>query len=192
MDQWRRQPGHVEVVRAGQNEVPVGHVEEGGQCVTAERGVGAGRDEDPVEDGDPDQHDEQAGQQPPGPAGPEGPQFDGAVLAPLHDQQRGDEESRQGEEAVEKEEPARRQVDAGVHAQDGEHGHAPDAVEGRQVGQRCSLCRSVGRDASCHLGRLPGGPGPQGCSRCARTPEVPRSSGVARVTVAQGRLCVRG
>ena len=164
VDQRRRQPGHVEVVGAAQNEVPVGHVEEGGQCVTAQRRVGPGRDEDPVEDGDPDEHDEERRQQPPGSTGPEGAQFDGAPLAPLHDQQRGDEEPRQGEEAVEEEEPARRQVDAGVHAQDREHGHAPDPVERREIGQLRTLAGASGETRAATVGDYRG-PSLQGVSR---------------------------
>ena len=155
VDQRRGKAGHVEVVRARNDEVPVGEVEERGERVAAQRRIGAGRDEDAVDDGDADEHDEERRQQAPGAAGPEGPQPDGAPLAPLHDQERGDEEARQGEEAVEEEEPARGQVHPGVHAQDGEHGDAPNPVEGRQVGERCPLARCVRGDACRHRRSVP-------------------------------------
>ncbi len=168
MDQWRRESGHVEVVRTGRDVVPVGHVEQCGQRVPAQGRVGAGGDEDPVENRDADQHDEQRGQQPPGAARPEGTQLDGAPLAPFDDQERGDEEARQREEAVEEEEPTRGQVDAGVHTQDAEHGDAPDSVECGQVGERGALARCVRRDACGHRPSVLSARGFQGFSRFPR------------------------
>ena len=83
------------------------------------------------------------------------------------------------EEAVEEEEAAGGQVDAGVHAHDGEHGDAPDAVECGQVGERRSLARCVRRDAFGHRQSVLSGCEFQGFSLMPETRSRPP---VCRVT----------
>ena len=96
--------GQDEVVAAADDEVPVGHVEQGRERVEPEVGELPRGGEHLGVDGHPDQHDQQGGQQPAGPAGPELAQPDGQPLGPLAEQQRGDQEPRQDEEDVDGEE----------------------------------------------------------------------------------------
>ncbi len=147
VDQRRGETGHVEVVGTGENEVPVGEIEKGGERITSESRIGAGGNEQAVDDGDTDEHDEEGWKQPPSSASPKGPELDGAALSPLDDQQRGDEEPGEGKEAVEEEEAAGGQEDTSVHTQNAEHSYAPDPVKCRLIGKRCTLPGSVWGDA---------------------------------------------
>ena len=109
--QGRRLGRHGEVVAGPEDEVPVGHVEQGRQR------------------GHPEQHHQQRREEPPGPTGPELPQADGQPGGPLAEEQRGDQEARQHEEDVDGEEAAG-QGPAVIrhHAQ---HRQRPQSVEGR-------------------------------------------------------------
>jgi hypothetical protein len=128
----------VEVRDVVDDEVPVGEVEERGDAVVAD-GVELGG---LGEEGGVDHHhaddEEQRGQQPPGATRPELLQVDPARVAPLDEQQTGDEESRKHEEGVDAEIAAGRERDvvAGdvqVVEHHHEHRRAAQAVERRLV-----------------------------------------------------------
>ncbi len=154
MGEQRRQAGLVEVVAAGQNEVPVGHVEQRREGIEPQARVGARRGHEGGVEHHEDQQQQQGGQQAPGPPGPELPERDGVPALPLRDQQRGDEEAREDEERVHPEEARRQPRDApvvGHHPEDGEGTHA---VERRDVGEIRLLARRVGvRRRRCRRGR---------------------------------------
>ncbi len=112
---------------------PVGDVEQRGERVApqpAEFGV-AGQHRG-VE-GRQRQHDEERREQPSGPARPERAQPNGAVLAPLGDEQRGDEETRETEEQVDAEEAAAQVT--GVEEEHADDRDAAHAVERGDVAE---------------------------------------------------------
>ena len=82
------------------------------------------------------EHHEQRGEEPPRPAGPEAREIDAGRPVPLADQQPGDEEARQHEEGVEREDTARSEV-PGVHRDREPDGEPPPAVERGPVGASC-------------------------------------------------------
>ena len=135
VQQRRRGRRLVEVVRVDQDEVPVAHVEQRGERVEAQRAVRPLRHDDRREERHEEQHQQQRRQQAAGPAGPERAELDRQGLAPLADEQRGDEEPRQDEEGVDAHEPAVHVRDAAVEHHHGDHGAGPHAVERREVGQ---------------------------------------------------------
>ena len=115
--------------------MPVAHVEQGGQGVEPQRAVGALRDDDRCEEGHEEQHQEEGGQQASGPAGPEGTELDRQSLAPLPDEQRGDQEARQDEEGIDPHEPAVHVGDPTVEHHHGQDGAGSHAVERGEIGQ---------------------------------------------------------
>ena len=125
----------VEVVRVDEDEVPVAHVEERRQRVEAQCPVRPLGHDDGGEEGHEEQHQEEGGQQAAGPAGPERPELDRQRLAPLADEQRGDEEAREDEERVHAHEPAVHVRDPAVEQHHGRDGAGPHPVERREVGE---------------------------------------------------------
>jgi len=127
-----------EVGLVGEDEVPVGEVEERGQRVATEL-------VDPVRLDDRGEHHRQRDQdpdrrqQPPRPAQPEAAEPQVAVAAELAQQQRGDQVAADHEEDVDAEEAAGHPVEAGVVEEDGEHGERPQGVDARQVGEAAVL-----------------------------------------------------
>ena len=128
-----RQPGLVEVARPDQDEVPVGHVEQGRQRVEPEVRVRpAGHDERGIA-GDEEQHEQQRRQQAAGPAGPERAEPDRPEPVPLVDEERRDQEAGQDEERVDAEVAADEPRDPAVEGHDAEDGERPHPVERRDV-----------------------------------------------------------
>ncbi len=143
-----------EVVRPGQDEVPVGHVEQRRQGVETKPGELARRRQEPGVEGHPDQQDEEGRQQAAGPAGPEAAQGDAEGPPPLPHQQRRDEEPREDEEDVHPEEAAGEDGQAAVVAHHPEDGDRTQALE---PGDEAEADRPAApRPAGC--GRLPPGP----------------------------------
>ena len=137
-----------EIVGPIDDEVPVGHVEDGGEGIASERGIGALGRAEPDDQRAEGHHDEQSGQQAPGTPGPEGTEGDPGVVAQLVEQQRRDQEPRQHEEGVHAKEPRRQPAHPGVEAQDAEDGQGPDAIEGWQVAQRLADRRGIRIDVA--------------------------------------------
>ncbi len=146
VQQGRRCGEGAEVRLARDDEVPVDDVPErredvGPELVETDRwcqygGVHQHRAE----------HHEQCGEEPPRPAGPERQEVDPVRPVPLADQQPGDEEARQHEERVEREDATGGEV-PGVHRDREPDGEAPPAVE---RGPMNALCRRSG--ARAHVG----------------------------------------
>ncbi len=157
----RAELGEVRLV--GEDELPVGHVEEGGQGVApqgrqVDGGAGGGSAQPAVEhheEADGDEQDDQRGQEAPGPASPEGPQPDPVGSQPFLQEQRRDEEARQDEEDVHAEEAARGPSEAEVVRDHTPHGQRPQTVERREVaagdgGGDLRRVRGRGRDSARH------------------------------------------
>ena len=125
-----------EIALPGEGEMPVRHVQEGGQSVGAQpcplRRLGQRRGVD----GDGRQQEQQRRQQPPGPAGPEPAQVDAPGAMALREQQRGDEQAAEHEEGVDPEAPAGHPGDSGVVEHDGKDGTGPEPVQRRDVAQQ--------------------------------------------------------
>ena len=122
-----------EVRLVGEDEVPVGVVEERGDGVRPEGAridVGAA---EPVVQGEHEQQDQDGGQEPLGPTGPERPQPDPFGRHPLAGQQAGDQEAGEHEEQVDAEIAAVGPVEAEVVRDDPGDGEGPQPIEGREV-----------------------------------------------------------
>ena len=166
----------VPVARLREDGVPVGDVEQRGQPVAADLPELVRVGEHEGEHDDAGQQPGQRGQQPAGPAGPEPAEVDAALLPPLGQQQRADQEAGQHEEQVDAEVAADQEV--GVEQQHAGHRRAPQAVEGRDVAQQRRavgvLARVAGDDrsgpgAARGVGRSAGG-------RVGRGPSISRGS----------------
>ena len=187
----RRLGRQVEVVGAGEDEVPVGHVEQRGQRVEPQVDELVGGGEDLGVDGHPEQHHQQGRQQAAGPPGPELPEVDGEALAPLPDQQRGDQEARQHEEHVDGEEAAAEDRRPAVVHHHPEHRQGPQAVEGGDEAEADRTAASPGgrhRGGTGSLARRVG-------SRAHRRASGHRRAGRSRrgaATVSQTRRRIRG
>ena len=125
----------VEVIRVDENEVPIAHVDQRGQRVEPQCTVRPLGHDDGGEERDEEQHEEERRQQAAGPAGPERPELDRQGLAPLADEQRGDEESRQDEERVHPQEPAIHVGDAAMEHHHGQHGAGAHPIERGEIGE---------------------------------------------------------
>ena len=175
--------GLGEVVGPGEDEVPVGHVEEGRQRVEPQVGELAGGGEDLGVDGHAHQHQQQGRQEAPGPPRPELPQPDGQPLGPLAQQERGDQEARQDEEDVDAQEASAGQRRPAVVEHDPRDGDGPQPVEGRDEaeadrtapglrGQHQGLAgarhvdRSTHRDWVLRTRRCGPAPSPDGAPSC--------------------------
>ena len=141
----RRRRGELSEVRlVGVDQVPVVDVEQRGDGVTPQPGqvdeaVGTGTPETAVQDeiqAERGHHDEERRQEAPGPSTPEAGQADATGVDPLLQQQRGDEEAGQDEEQVDAQIATRRPTELQVVGHHADHGHAPEAVERRQVPAR--------------------------------------------------------
>ena len=132
---------------------PVAHVEDSRRQVAPQ-----GHQLAPVEQRGPahghEQHDEEGGQEPSRPTDPEMLQPDPAVAPVLGHQEIGDQVSREHEEDLHAEQPARRPPEVEVVGDHGQHGHGTDPVQPRQVGAG-SLDRS--RHGAPASGRRPPG-----------------------------------
>lgn len=122
----RRLGEEVCVGLAGKNEVPVGDVGQRGEHITTEclqlTGVGH---EDAEQHRDARQGRERRRHEPPEAAGPEVAEIDGAPPLVLGDEQRGDQESREGEEGGNAEEPAPGPFELTMEEEDPDHGEPP-------------------------------------------------------------------
>ncbi len=129
-----RPPELFEVRGVGEDEVPVGEVEERGEGVAAGLvdlvRVGDRRDDHRHRDQHADRGEEAAGA-----ADPEAGELDLAGAAELAQEQRGDQVAADDEEDVDAEEAARQPAEARVVAEDGEHGERPHRVDPRHVGE---------------------------------------------------------
>jgi hypothetical protein len=144
----RRRQAPVPVAGTGEDVVPVGDEEEGGQAVGAHRAQVDRGHVEPGVHGHRDDHHEERGQQAARPPAPERPEAHRAVGPVLEQQQRRDEVARQHEEQVDAQPPAG-QVPA-VEQQHGGDGQPAQAIVRRDACQP-RRCGSGGR-------RL-GGPG---------------------------------
>jgi hypothetical protein len=111
---------------------PVGDVADRGQRVAADALELVGRGEDDAVQGDADEHAAQRGEEPAGPAGPEAAEGDLVAGRALGEQEGRDQEAREHEEEVDAE-VSTGQMTA-VEQQHPGHRRAPQAVEGRHVG----------------------------------------------------------
>ena len=154
MQNGRRRGERREVRLTRRDEVPVGNVEERPKNVAAHTVEPERRCEKRGIDEHCGKHDEQSGQQAPSPTSPERREIDAARTVrvpaqPLPEQDPGDEESREGEEGVERQDAAGREV-PGVHRDREPDRQATPTVERRPVRpagtSRRSLRRRVDHD----------------------------------------------
>ena len=124
-----------EVPGVASDEVPVGHVEQGGGAVGG--GVGPHQGAVPQEGHHAQRcdQDEQCRQQTPGPAGPEPPEGDRPPVVPLEHQQGRDQVARQHEERVDPVEAPRDPREPVVVRHDRQHREGPEAVEPGGLGK---------------------------------------------------------
>ncbi len=153
--QRRGERALVEVVRADRDEVPVGVVEERGERVASQVGYVPAGTTKAAKRATPSSMTNRAGRSRRAASGPEAPEADRPRSLPLGDQQRGDEEAREGEERVEGVETPRRQEDPAVVPHDDDDRHAPDAVECGDVGDVRSLAGRVGIDGAREARNVP-------------------------------------
>jgi hypothetical protein len=118
-----------EVAGIGHDEVPVGHVAEGGGGVGQRIGPGQHPGSEEMEQSQDGHQDEQRGQEPAGPAGPEMAQVHRAGAAPLDHQKRRDQVAGKNEEGIDAVETAGEPGEPVVIRHDREHGQRPEAVE---------------------------------------------------------------
>ncbi len=127
------------VLVAGGHEPPVGHIGQGADGVAPQLAQLAGVAQPERGHHDGEDGDQRGREQPADPPTPEGTERDVAVVLVLDREQAGDQEAAEGEEGGDGQEPARRQPDVGVHHEDGQQGHCPQAVEAGFVGDALGL-----------------------------------------------------
>ena len=158
----------------GENQVPVVHVEQGGDGIAPQPGeideaVGAGAAEEGVADQverERGHDEEERRQQPPGPASPEGGQVDAARADPLLQQERGDQEAGEDEEQVDPEVATLGPPELEVVRHHADDRHAAQAVQGGEVpagdrgrGRRRRPARGAPRSCPSHALQPAGGGG---------------------------------
>ena len=132
--EWRRRGEERGIRAAVQPEPPVGDVADGADDIAPKVGSGAGEHRSCQKHHERNR-DERAREQAAGAPRPEALQRDGAGGRHLGDEQRADQEPRQGEEHRHADEATAHLADPGVEEQHGEHREAAKAVESGRVGQ---------------------------------------------------------
>ncbi len=170
----RRTSYGLEVGLLAEDQVPVGDVPQGRQHVPTQPGHLPWQEHDRV--GERDHEDDvEGGQQPPGASHPECLEVYAAPLAPLGEQQRGDEVAADDEEDLDAQESSRKKGGAAMVEEHGDNGQGAQPVQARHVGQVRSLTSRDGATASAR-----GGHGAPACSPARGPAGRPMRRRVAR------------
>ena len=130
----RRTADVLEIREMVEDQVPVLHVRERGDHLTAELVDRVGEEQQRVQR-HRGQHREQRGEQAAGAAEPESAEIDVAVLAPVGEEQGRDQVAADHEEHVDAEEPPGDPVLVAVVQQDRDHRERAEAVKGRDIAE---------------------------------------------------------